>query len=143
MNEWDGKEESCSCDCGFDIPKGGALESLALTEALSVASGGTGGKTALEAQLNLGIQCGIAAINVAGLASFGVASSSQITFPTAFKSTPFIAIAPVHADYSGYFVYTISNGSATGFAINATNVTSTTAGSIPARSVHWIAIGEM
>lgn len=28
MAEWDGYESSCSCDCGFDIPRGGTLDEL-------------------------------------------------------------------------------------------------------------------
>ena len=28
MTEWDGHESSCSCDCGFDIPRGGTLDEL-------------------------------------------------------------------------------------------------------------------
>lgn len=143
MNEWDGNESSCSCDCGFDIPKGGKLDALTLVQALGIESGGTGAKTVAEARVNLGIQCGYATIPVSGLESFEVASSSMIIFPTEFKSTPYVAIAPVHAQYSGCFVYTISDGSATGFRLRATNITTSKAGSIPARGVHWIAIGEM
>ena len=143
MNEWDGNESSCSCECGFDIPKGGKLDALTLVEALGIESGGTGAKTAAEARVNLGIQCGYATIPVSGLESFEVAFSSMIIFPTEFKSTPYVTIAPVHAQYSGCFVYTIADGSPSGFRINATNITASTAGSIPARSVHWIAIGEM
>ena len=143
MAEWDGNESSCPCDCGFDIPKGGKLDTLTLTKALDVVSGGTGASTAAEARVNLGIQCGRATVAVTNLKSFDVASSDEITFSTAFKSTPYIAIAPIHADYTGYFVYTAADGSATGFKINATNITSQTAGSIPARVVHWIAVGEM
>lgn len=143
MTQWDGKEESCACDCGFDIPKGGTLEQLNLANALDVASGGTGAKTASQARVNLGIQCGQASIAVAGLASFAVANSNTITFPKAFKSTPYVAIAPIHADYTGCFVYSIGSGSATGFKVGATNITPSTAGNIPARVVHWIAIGNM
>ena len=143
MAQWDGKEESCSCDCGFDIPKGGKLNQLTLANALGVASGGTGAKTASQARVNLGIQCGYASVAVANLASLGVANSNQITCPTAFKSTPIVAIAPVYEEFTGLFVYSISNGSSTGFKINATNVTPAAAGNIPARVVHWIAIGTM
>lgn len=143
MALWDGKEESCSCDCGFDIPKGGTLDVLNLANALGVASGGTGAKTASQARVNLGIQCGQTTVAVANLGSLDVANSNQITFPTAFKSTPFVAIAPVYAQYTGCFVYSVSNGSSTGFKINATNVMSVTAGDIPPRVVHWIAIGNM
>ncbi len=143
MAEWDGNESSCSCDCGFDIPKGGTLEALNLNVALGIPSGGTGANTASDARKNLGIQCGTGSVAVAQLASYAVSNSSQITFPTAFKSTPLVTIAPVYAQYTGYFVYSISDLSPTGFKINATNVTSATSGNIAPRAVHWIAIGDM
>lgn len=38
MSEWDGKEESCSCDCGFDIPKGGHLKTLTLEDITGIAN---------------------------------------------------------------------------------------------------------
>lgn len=38
LNEWDGREESCSCDCGFDIPKGGHLKTLTLEDITGIAN---------------------------------------------------------------------------------------------------------
>lgn len=38
MSEWDGNESSCSCDCGFDIPKGGHLETLTLDDITGIAN---------------------------------------------------------------------------------------------------------
>lgn len=38
MAEWDGKEESCSCDCGFDIPKGGCLDALTVKDISGIAN---------------------------------------------------------------------------------------------------------
>lgn len=38
MSEWDGHEGSCSCDCGFDIPKGGHLKSLTLEDITGIAN---------------------------------------------------------------------------------------------------------
>jgi hypothetical protein len=143
MNEWDGNESSCSCDCGFDIPKGGKLGKLELTTPLSVLSGGTGANTVLEAQQNLGIQFGVMGVRVAGLASLATAMSGEFVFEREFKSTPAITIAPMHADFTGYFNYSIANASPTGFQLCATNITPAEAGSIPERVVYWIAIGEM
>ena len=48
MAEWDGNESSCSCDCGFDIPKGGTLDELNLKTPLTPESGGTGVKSIEE-----------------------------------------------------------------------------------------------
>lgn len=143
MNEWDGNESSCSCDCGFDIPKGGKLGELELTTPLSLLSGGTGANTVLEAQRNLGIQFGVMGVEVAGLESMNTATSGVFTFAKAFKSTPAITIAPMHADFTGFFTYSIANASAAGFQLCATNIAPAEAGSIPERIVYWIAIGEM
>lgn len=38
MAEWDGKEESCACDCGFDIPKGGCLDALTVKDISGIAN---------------------------------------------------------------------------------------------------------
>lgn len=38
MSEWDGHESSCACDCGFDIPKGGHLETLTLGDITGIAN---------------------------------------------------------------------------------------------------------
>ncbi len=38
MAEWDGNESSCACDCGFDIPKGGRLETLTLDDITGIAN---------------------------------------------------------------------------------------------------------
>ena len=37
MTQWDGNESSCSCDCGFDIPKGGHLDALTLGDISGIA----------------------------------------------------------------------------------------------------------
>lgn len=37
MAQWDGNESSCACDCGFDIPKGGHLETLTLGDITGIA----------------------------------------------------------------------------------------------------------
>lgn len=36
--EWDGNESSCSCDCGFDIPKGGTLDELNVKNIAGIAN---------------------------------------------------------------------------------------------------------
>lgn len=38
MSEWNGNESSCACDCGFDIPKGGHLETLTLGDITGIAN---------------------------------------------------------------------------------------------------------
>lgn len=38
MPEWDGNENSCSCDCGFDIPKGGTLDTLTVKDIRGIAN---------------------------------------------------------------------------------------------------------
>lgn len=38
MPEWDGNESSCSCDCGFDIPKGGTLDALTVKDIRGIAN---------------------------------------------------------------------------------------------------------
>lgn len=38
MAEWDGNESSCACDCGFDIPKGGCLDALTVTDISGIAN---------------------------------------------------------------------------------------------------------
>ncbi len=38
MSEWDGNESSCSCDCGFDIPKGGTLDKLVVKDITGIAN---------------------------------------------------------------------------------------------------------
>lgn len=38
MALWDGNESSCSCDCGFDIPKGGTLDGLIVKDISGIAN---------------------------------------------------------------------------------------------------------
>lgn len=38
MAEWDGHESSCSCDCGFDIPRGGILDELTVRDIRGIAN---------------------------------------------------------------------------------------------------------
>lgn len=38
MSKWDGNESSCSCDCGFDIPKGGHLDALTVGDITGIAN---------------------------------------------------------------------------------------------------------
>lgn len=38
MALWDGNEHSCSCDCGFDIPKGGTLNTLTVKDISGIAN---------------------------------------------------------------------------------------------------------
>lgn len=38
MAEWDGNESSCACDCGFDIPRGGCLDTLTVKDISGIAN---------------------------------------------------------------------------------------------------------
>jgi len=38
MAEWDGHESSCACDCGFDIPRGGHLDTLTVRDIHGIAN---------------------------------------------------------------------------------------------------------
>ena len=160
MPEWDGNESSCSCDCGFDIPKGGKLDGLELASPLSVESGGTGATDPQTARKNLGITAenlGITkeslGVSLAGLgiytgqsSTFNVSAGSpatvNISFPTTFAAPPAIFIAPQFAaDSAGayglyYYVRAIYPNYAqirvsTNFESGLSNVT-----------LRWLAIGQ-
>lgn len=38
MAKWDGRENSCSCNCGFDIPAGGTLDKLIVKDISGIAN---------------------------------------------------------------------------------------------------------
>lgn len=160
MPEWDGNESSCSCDCGFDIPKGGKLDGLELGSPLSVESGGTGANNPADARAaleitaaNLGITKESLGISLNGLGiytgqsgAFSVSAGSPVTvdigFPVTFTSPPAIFIAPQLAVDSGgaygmyYYVRNIYPTYAqirvsTNFESGLSNVT-----------LRWLAIGQ-
>ena len=93
MAEWDGNESSCSCDCGFDIPKGGTLDELKLNTALDPKCGGTGVTSIEELRLLLGvgkIQSGT--IGAMGNTAGGSYKDGSHDFYTPFAAPPTVVI---------------------------------------------------
>ena len=161
MAQWDGKESSCACNCGFDIPKGGKLEELELTNPLGLDSGGTGVKTLDDLKALLGLNeteeeesTGIT-LNGLGLywgrttATSSLSSSNPVnmypSFGVTFKSAPIVFATPQTKNESagahGIWVY-VKNIATDSCTIRlSTTVTSASAlGSVYA---NWIAIGEV
>lgn len=143
MAEWDGNESSCSCDCGFDIPKGGTLDELSLNTPLGITSGGTGGNTPAMVRNNIGIYAGLSSATSSLSASNPVTIS--ISFGVTFTSTPRVVVTPTtSAEASssyGIFFY-IKSVTKTGCTVRlTTNVPS--ADSIGKVYIEWIAIGDV
>lgn len=137
MAEWDGNESSCSCDCGFDIPKGGTLEMLNLANALSVPSGGTGASTPQNARKNFGIYAG-KSNNITVSASSP--DTVNITFGTTFSEIPNVVVSPQCAEIAGasygIFCY-VQKISETGCDVR---LTTNFSGNLPV-CVQWLAVG--
>lgn len=140
MAEWDGNESSCSCDCGFDIPKGGTLESLNLSTPLGVESGGTGGNNAATVRQNFGIRCGKSS-GKSGLTS-SKAIDISIDFGVTFAAVPNVVVTPqttseAAAGY-GIFFY-IRSITTSGCTVRLTTNAPSDIGTV---YVQWIAIGD-
>lgn len=150
MAEWDGNESSCSCDCGFDIPKGGKLDCLELGTPLPIKSGGTGASDVDTARENLGISresmgifCGLSS-GTSSLSSSGPVTIS-INFGVTFASKPHVVVTPCTTKTAsgnyGIFFY-ILEITTTGCKVRlTTNVAS--ASNLGTVYVEWIAIGEV
>ena len=145
MAQWDGKESSCSCDCGFDIPKGGRLDKLTLNELtlnnpLGMSSGGLGASDAAGARGNLGIYVGRSGANTISASS---PKSVSIDFGVTFTSAPHVIVCPGFTGDSaagvGIFTYLqaiTENGCTVRLSTNYT-------GDAPNVYVFWIAIGDV
>lgn len=141
MGEWDGNESSCSCDCGFDIPKGGKLEELELSTPLPMLSGGTGATDVPTIRHNFGIYSGRSSAT-SSLSSTNPVTIS-ISFGVTFASAPNVVVAPQTSETAegayGIYFY-IKSISTTGCTVRlTTNVGD--ASSIGKVYVQWIAIG--
>lgn len=141
MAEWDGNESSCSCNCGFDIPKGGTLGCLSLETPLSIESGGTGETTVDGVLTSLGllkIQAGD--IPAMGNTAGGAYQDGSVEFWTPFTAPPVVVIGFNSSSTSGAFgccsVSTV-NITANGFTFRFFN------GDSSARNpaFQWIAAG--
>lgn len=168
MAEWDGNESSCSCNCGFDIPKGGNLDELTLTNPLGLESGGTGVTTLDALKELLGVTgddsgsdsgdtptpSGIT-LNGLGLywgktsATSSLSSSNPVSlslsFGVTFASTPIVVAtaqtsATAGSSY-GIFLYVNSVTKSGGTVRLTTNVAS--ASNLGSVYVNWIAIGTV
>lgn len=143
MAEWDGNESSCSCDCGFDIPKGGTLDELSLNTPLGIASGGTGASTSANARKKLGIYSGVSS------KASSLSSSSPVTISISFGATftdlPNVVVTPATtAEATGSYAihFYIMELTTTGCKVRlTTNVPATSAlGNV---YVEWLAIGTV
>ena len=139
MSEWNGKEDSCACDCGFNIPYGGALNYLYLTKMpLDVPSGGTGSNTKDGARNNLGFFAGqTSEVSISATSPKTV----NIPFPIQFASIPNVIVTPrcaAVADESyGIFFY-VQNVTEEGCTVRLT----TNYGGNLSVSLQWLAIGD-
>ena len=104
MAQWDGNESSCSCDCGFDIPKGGTLDKLVLKEPLDAESGGTGVRNHFELRSALGVSVTQAgAIPAMGNTAAGEYRDGYCEFATPFVLPPTVIICFNSSSASGTF----------------------------------------
>lgn len=104
MAEWDGNESSCSCDCGFDIPKGGTLNKLKLNEPLAPEYGGTGVISIDELRNLIGIgkiQSGT--IDAMGNTAGGSYRDGSHEFQTPFSNPPTVVIGFVSTSSAAAF----------------------------------------
>lgn len=139
MSEWDGKEESCSCNCGFDVPIGGKLNYLELTvQPLQVNSGGTNARNIIEARQNFGIFAGLTEPVTINATS---PKTVNVTFGVEYAAVPNVVVTPqcsaVAGESYGIFFYLLSvteTGCSVRLTTNYTGNLSVT--------VHWIAIGN-
>lgn len=104
MAEWDGNESSCSCDCGFDIPRGGILDEVRLKKPLLPDSGGTGVASLEKLRDALGIlkvQAGD--IPALGNTGAGEYQDGSVEFWTPFVGPPVVVIGFASESESGTF----------------------------------------
>lgn len=137
MALWDGNESSCPCDCGFDIPKGGTLETLTLVNALDVSSGGTGANTPTDARKNLGIYSGKSGSTKLSASN---PSTVNISFGQTFSVAPNVVVSPQCSDAAGgaYGIFSyVMSVSATGCAVR---LTTNYEGDLTVY-VQWLAVG--
>lgn len=104
MAQWDGNEHSCSCDCGFDIPKGGTLDKLTLKEPLDAGSGGTGvrGYSDLRSLLDV-LVTKAGTISALGNTAPGEYKDGYCEFATPFGIPPIVVICFKSSSSSGTF----------------------------------------
>jgi hypothetical protein len=139
VNEWDGKESSCACNCGFDIPAGGTLKRLTLSEQpLGIESGGTGARTKVDARNNLGFFCGKTDVETISATS---PKTVTIPFGVLFASIPNVVITPQCSRTAvgslGIFAYIMSITETECSVRLTTNYTDNLS-----VSVQWFAIGD-
>lgn len=104
MTQWDGNESSCSCDCGFDIPKGGTLDELHLKTPLAPENGGTGVESIdqlLGALGTLKIQAGYKA--ALGSTAAGAYKDGSVEFWSPFVAPPVVVIGFETTSTAGTF----------------------------------------
>lgn len=138
MSEWNGKEDSCSCDCGFDVPIGGKLDYLTLGTPLKVHSGGTGAVTTEGARNVLGFFAGKTdAVTISATSPKTV----SITFGIEYAAVPNVIVTPqcssLAGESYGIFFY-ILNVTETGCSVR---LTTNYAGNLSV-AVQWLAIGN-
>lgn len=104
MAEWDGNESSCSCNCGFDIPKGGTLDKLNLKTPLSLESGGTGVTNIEDLRIALGVyKLEVGETPALGNTASGTYQDETIYFHKAFISAPIVVIGFKSSSTGGTF----------------------------------------
>lgn len=139
MNEWDGKESSCACDCNFDIPIGGTLNYLNLSfRPLGAFSGGTGARNFVEARQNFGFFTGLTesvTINAT------TPKTVNIEFGIEYAAVPNVIVTPqcsaVANESYGIFFYILSV-TETGCSVR---LTTNYAGNLSV-ALQWLAIGN-